>query len=123
MSADLKSLMCLYTNLDKFIHFYYRNAYPLPSCSLKNKMLQKHNLLLNNKHRVPYECCRPLLRTLVTSSQILRTCHLLLPWLVFVISGLEQGWLVQCQYKVTSEGIMFISSMVPQYQCPGTSKH
>jgi len=24
---------------------------------------------------------------------------MLLPWLTFTISGLEQGWLVQCQFK------------------------
>jgi len=30
----------------------------------------------------------------------------------FAIKGLEQGWLVQCQFKVTGCGIMFICGMV-----------
>jgi len=32
----------------------------------------------------------------VGSSQRLKNWHLLLPWLVFTIKGLEQGWLAQC---------------------------
>jgi len=48
----------------------------------------------------------------VGSSQTLKNWHLLLPWLVFTIKGIEQGWLVQCQLKVTGWGIMFICSMV-----------
>jgi len=31
---------------------------------------------------------------------------------VFTIKGLEQGWLVQCQFKVTGWDIMFICGMV-----------
>jgi len=48
----------------------------------------------------------------VGSSQRLKNWHLLLPWLVFTINGLEQGWLAQCQFKVTGWGIMFICGMV-----------
>jgi len=33
--------------------------------------------------------------------------------LVSIPLGLEQGWLAQCQFKVTGWGIMFICSMVP----------
>jgi len=33
--------------------------------------------------------------------QRLKKWHLLLPWLVFIIEGLEQGWLTQCQFKVS----------------------
>jgi len=51
--------------------------------------------------------------SLVGSSQRLKNWHLLLPWLVFTIYGLEQGWLAQCQFKVTAWlGIMFVCSMV-----------
>jgi len=39
---------------------------------------------------------------------------------VFTIKGLEQGWLVQCQFKVTGWGIMFICGMV--LFCAGTFK-
>jgi len=28
-------------------------------------------------------------------------CGKVLPWLAFSIKGLEQGWLAQCQFKVT----------------------
>jgi len=52
------------------------------------------------------------LESSVGSSQRLKYWHLLLPWLVFTIKGLEQGWLVQCQFKVTGWGIMFICGMV-----------
>jgi len=36
------------------------------------------------------------------------------------IKGLEQGWLAQCQFKVTGWGIMFICGMV--FWCSGTVK-
>jgi len=39
---------------------------------------------------------------------------------VFTIKGLEQGWLAQCQFKVTGWGIMFICGMVRR--CAGTLK-
>jgi len=41
-------------------------------------------------------------------------------WLEFTIKGLEQGWLAQCQYKVTEWGIMFICGMV--LRCAGNLK-
>jgi len=37
------------------------------------------------------------------------------------VKGLEQGWLAQCQFKVTGWGIVFICGMV--LWCAGTSKH
>jgi len=43
---------------------------------------------------------------------------MLLPWLAFIIKGLEHGWLARCQHKVTGWGIMFICGMV--LQCAGT---
>jgi len=54
------------------------------------------------------------------SSQRLKNWHLLLPWLVFTIKGLEQCWLAQCQFKVTGWGIVFICRMV--LQCADTLK-
>jgi len=45
---------------------------------------------------------------------------LLLPWLVFTIKGLEQGWLAQCQFNMTGWGVMFICGMV--LRCAGTLK-
>jgi len=56
----------------------------------------------------------------VRSSQRLNNWHVLLPWLAFTIKGLEQGWLAQCQFKVTGWGILFICAMV--LQCVGTVK-
>jgi len=56
----------------------------------------------------------------VGSSQRLKNWHLLLPWLAFTIKGLEQGWLVQYQFKVTGWGIVFICGMV--LRCAGTFK-
>jgi len=35
------------------------------------------------------------------SNQRLKNWHLLLPWLAFTIKCREQGWLAQCQFKVT----------------------
>jgi len=54
----------------------------------------------------------------VGSSQRLKNRHLLLHWIAFTIKDLEQGWLAQCQFKVTGWGVMFICGMV--LQCPGT---
>jgi len=51
-------------------------------------------------------------RSPVRSSQRLKNWHLLLPWLAFIIKGLEQGWSAKCQFNVTGWGIMFICSMV-----------
>jgi len=57
---------------------------------------------------------------LSAEDQRLKNRHLLLAWLAFTIKGLEQGWLVQCQFKVTGWGIMFIFGMV--LWCAGTLK-
>jgi len=35
-----------------------------------------------------------------------------LDWLAFTFIGLEQGWLVQCKFKVTGWRVMFIFGMV-----------
>jgi len=37
---------------------------------------------------------------------------LLIPWLFFIIKGLEQGWSTRCQFKVTGWGIQFICGMI-----------
>jgi len=57
---------------------------------------------------------------LVGSSQRLKNCHQLLPWLAFTIKGLEHDWLAQWQFKVNGWGIMFICGMV--LRCAGTLK-
>jgi len=48
----------------------------------------------------------------MSSSRFSSFIHLLLPWLVITIKGLEQGWLAKCQFNVTGWGIIFICGMV-----------
>jgi len=68
---------------------------------------------------VAYESGRSGFESPVRSSQRLKNWHLLLPWLAFTIKGLEQDWLVHCQFKVTGWGIMLICGMV--LRCAGLS--
>jgi len=41
--------------------------------------------------------------------------HVLVPWLAFTIYDLEEGYLDQCQFKVTRLCIIFICCMVFRY--------